>query len=133
MTSPPNALVDTSVWIKPPAGGLSTHAAQVAISIVSVAELHYGTTMGSHLQNMARRSRLRTILDSYEVLPLDEPTTELYGAFAAMVHEAGRNPRPRRFDLLIAATAARHRLTLLTRDKDGFVGLEAALRVVQID
>jgi predicted nucleic acid-binding protein len=126
------ALADTSVWIEPPTAGMSAYADEVAVSVVTIAELQYGSTVPDQLQALARRRRLRAILDHYEVLALDVPTTELYGAFAAIVRDAGRNPRPRRFDLLIAATAARHQMSLLTRDRDGFVGLEQALHVVEV-
>lgn len=132
MTSPDTALADTSVWIDPPADGMTAHAATVAVSMVSIAELQYGLTTGGQLQMLARRRRLQAILAHHQVVHLDLPTTELFGVFARMLRDIGRNPRPRRFDLLIAATAARHQMTLLTRDRDGFVGLEAALRVVHV-
>jgi predicted nucleic acid-binding protein len=35
-------------------------------------------------------------------------------------------------DLQIAATAARHELTLLTRNADDFTGLETALTVIDL-
>jgi len=126
-------LPDTSVWTQPPAEGIAAYADEVAVSMVTVAELQYGSTVHNQLQALARRRRLRAILEHYAVLPLDLPTCELYGAFAGMVRDSGRNPRPRRFDLLIAATAARHQMILLTRDHGGFVGLESALRVVRVE
>jgi predicted nucleic acid-binding protein len=125
-------LPDTSVWIAPPTEGLAAYADQVAVSMVTVAELQYGSTVHDPLQALARRRRLQAILEHYTVLPLDLPTTELYAALAGTVRDNGRNPRPSRFDLLIAATAARHQMTLLTRNRDGFVGLESVLRVVQV-
>ncbi|WP_028938306.1 PIN domain-containing protein [Pseudonocardia spinosispora] len=127
------ALPDTSVWIQPPAKGLAAYAKELAISMITVAELQYGATVPDQLQSLARRRRLQIILDNYAVLPLDLPTAELYGVLASMVRQYGHNPRPRRLDLLIAATAARHQMTLLTRDKSGFTGLEAAVHVVQVD
>lgn len=126
------ALADTSVWIQPPADGFAAHADELAVSIITVAELQYGLTSGDPLEALNRRRRLQVVLDSYEVLPLDLPTTELYGVLAGIVRDGGRNPRPRRFDLLIAATAARHQMPLLTRDRDGFRGLEHVLSVVEV-
>lgn len=57
---------------------------------------------------------------------------EYYGMLAALVRQHGRNPRPSRMDLQIAATAARHGLTLLTRNGSDFAGLESALEVVDL-
>ena len=59
-------------------------------------------------------------------------TAEYYGALASLVRQNGRNPRPRRMDLQIAATAARHGLMLLTRNGSDFAGLESALAVVDL-
>ncbi|MDN5915287.1 MAG: PIN domain-containing protein [Pseudonocardia sp.] len=128
----PVALADTSVWIEPPTGGMAAHAEQVTVSIVTVAELEYGANTRDPLESLARRRRLRAIVDSFDVLPLDLRSTELYGALAELVREQGRNPRPRRFDLLIAAIAARHGTPLLTRDRTGFDGLERVVRVIQV-
>lgn len=51
---------------------------------------------------------------------------------AAVIRRAGRNPRPRRIDLQIAATAAAHSIPLVTRDLGGFAGLERLLDVVVV-
>ncbi len=67
-----------------------------------------------------------------EVLPFDTATAEYYGTLAALAPLHGRTPRPRRMDLQIAATAARHGLTLLTRNVADFAGLESALEVVDL-
>lgn len=128
----PVAVADTSVWIDPPAAGIATFAERVAVSIVTVAELEYGSHTAGPIESLARRRRLRVILDRFDVLPLDVPGAELYGAMAETVRAAGRNPRPRQFDLLIAATAARHELPVLTRDRSGFVGLDRIVTVVQV-
>jgi hypothetical protein len=66
------------------------------------------------------------------VLPFDISTAEFYGALATLVRQHSRNPRPRRIDLQIAATAARHDLTLLTRNGDDFTGLETAITVIDL-
>ena len=42
----------------------------------------------------------------FDVLPFDVDTADHYGALAALVRASGRNPRPRRMDLQIAATLA---------------------------
>lgn len=81
---------------------------------------------------MRRRRRLTRILDSYEILPFDLEAAEYYGALADLIRTAGRDPRPRRMDLQIAATAARHGLTLVTRNGSDFAGLESALLIAEV-
>lgn len=127
------ALVDTSVLIRPPATSLDAYADESAVSMITVAELQYGVNVGDPLEALSRRRRLRLVVENYRLLPFDLETTEVYGMLAGLVRDSGRNLRPRRFDLLIAATAARYGMLLLTRDKSGFVGLERAVRVVQVD
>ncbi|MBV9011374.1 MAG: hypothetical protein JO272_04880 [Pseudonocardiales bacterium] len=51
---------------------------------------------------------------------------------AAAIRRAGRNPRPRRMDVRIAARAAAHAIPLIIRDPDGFTRLERLLDVVVV-
>ncbi len=127
------ALLDTSVLIDFPAAQVAKAADEVAVSAVTIAELHYGVTAAADpLTQMYRRRRVQAILDRFEVLSFDVAAAEYYGTLAALVRQYGRNPRPRRLDLQIAATAARHGLTLLTRNGRDFAGLESALDVVDL-
>jgi len=130
---PRRALLDTSVVIDFPAAQVAQVADEVAVSAVTVGELHYGLAVAHDpLTQMARRRRVQAILDRFEVLPFDAGVAEYYGALAGLVRHHGRNPRPRRMDLQIAATAARHDLILLTRNGSDFTGLESALAVVDL-
>jgi predicted nucleic acid-binding protein len=79
-----------------------------------------------------RRARLRRILDEYEVIPYGVVEAKFYGVLATLVGAAGRNPRPRRLDLQIAATAAAARMPLLTSNPDDFVGVDALVDVVPV-
>lgn len=127
------ALLDTSVLIAPPAGGLASLTEAVAVSIVSVAELQYGVALADDpVEELARRRRLQAVLEGCDVLGLDVATTELYGALAGLVVRMGRHPRPRRFDLLIAATASRHGIPVLTRNADDLRGLERLVTVTAV-
>jgi predicted nucleic acid-binding protein len=67
-----------------------------------------------------------------EVIPLDIAVAGSYGLLANMVRAAGRNPRPRRLDLLIAATAERHGLSLATRNADDFRVLDRVVHVIAV-
>lgn len=128
------ALLDTSVVIDFPAAQVAAVADEVAVSAVTIGELQYGATAATDpLTQMYRRRRVQATLERFEVLSFDVMTAEYYGALANLVRRHGRNPRPRRLDLQIAATAARHGLTLLTRNGSDFAGLETALTVVDLD
>nr|WSW67530.1 hypothetical protein OG461_15650 [Streptomyces sp. NBC_00995] len=50
----------------------------------------------------------------------------------SLVVAAGRNPRPRRMDLMIASIASVRGLPLFTRHADDFTGLEGMLTVVAV-
>ena len=127
------ALLDTSVVIDFPGTEVARVADEVAVSAVTMAELHYGVSaVVDPLTQLRRRRRVQSVLDRFEVLAFDDITADYYGTLAALVRRHGRNPRPRRMDLQIAATAARHGLTLVTRNGKDLAGLESALDVVDI-
>jgi predicted nucleic acid-binding protein len=102
----------------------------VLVSAVTVAELAYGVDVGDAEQRALRRERLRTLIRDHEVLPFGVEEAKLYGVLATLVRAGGRNPRPRRLDLQIAATAAAARVPLLTTNPDDFAGTESLVEVV---
>jgi toxin FitB len=125
------AILDTSVLI----GGVRPEVEydEVAISVVSVAELHFGVLVASTEQSRADRlQRLLLIQRRFDALPVDEAVAESYGRLAAQVAAVGRAPRRRSFDLLIAATAHAHDAALLSGNPDDFTGLEELVTVVAV-
>jgi len=131
--APRRALLDTSVVIDFRAGQVGQVADEVAVSAVTIGELQSGVAVATDpLVQITRRRRVQAILDRFEVLPFDASVAEYYGALAGLVRQHGRDPRPRRMDLQIAATAARHDLALLTRNGSDFTGLESVLVVVNL-
>lgn len=128
--TPRRALLDTSVVIDFPAARVAQVADEVAVSAVTIGELQYGVSVaGDPLAQMFRRRRVQATLDRFEVLSFDVAAAEYYETLAALLRQYGRNPRPRRMDLQIAA---RHGLRLLTRNGRHFAGLESALEVVDL-
>jgi predicted nucleic acid-binding protein len=126
----PAVLLDTSVVIEVELVDRGDYAdSAVVVSAVTVGELAYGIGSGNR---DARELRLRRVLASYEVVPFGVEEAKFYGALADLVRAAGRNPRPRRLDLQIAATAAAARLPLLTMNPDDFVGVGTLVDVVPI-
>jgi toxin FitB len=124
-------LLDTSVLLGAP---LDLGDTEVAISAISLAELHYGVLVGRSAQVRAERlRRLGLIEREFDALPVDDSVAREYGRLAAAVVQAGRQPRRRVADLLIAATARAHRAELWTRNADDFAGLEGLVSVRTID
>lgn len=103
-----------------------------AVSAVTIGELAYGMDVTDPVERMARTDRYYGALNQFEVLPFDVTAARVYGTLAALLRQAGRNPRPRRMDLQIAATAAAHSIPIVTRNGKDFAGLERAVRVVEV-
>lgn len=66
-------------------------------------------------------------------LPIDDSVARAYGRIAAAVAAAGRQPRTRVMDLLIAATALAHQARLYTRNAADLRGTAGLIEVVEID
>jgi hypothetical protein len=102
------------------------------VSAITVGELAFGLGVGPDEQRVQREEFLRTVLVDHEILPYGVEEAKLYGVLATLVRSAGRNPRPRRLDLQIAATAVAARVPLLTANPDDFVGADRLVEVVPV-
>ena len=126
----PAVLLDTSVVIDLEHVDRGEYADSAAVvSAITVAELAYGLRAPDQ---DARQVRLRQVLTGYEILPFGVEEAKIYGVLADLVRASGRDPRPRRMDLQIAATAAAARLPLLTMNPRDLLGLAAMVDVVPI-
>ncbi len=124
------ALLDTSVLIATDVPALD---GELAVSAVSLAELHFGVMVTADAATRAERLRRLTVLQrSFDALPIDDAVAASYGRIAAAVVNAGRQPLSRAFDLLIAATAHAHQARLYTRNAGDLVGLEDLLEIVTV-
>jgi toxin FitB len=124
------AVLDTSVVI---ATDIAPLEGELAISAITLAELHFGVLVAK--QRKVRAERLRRLLvlqRTFDALPVDEAVAASYGQVAAAVVDAGRQPRARSMDLLIAATAHAHSARLYTRNADDFDGLDDLIDVVTV-
>lgn len=123
-------VLDTSVLITP---DLQPLPGELAISVISLAELHYGVLVAKSSEARAvRLSRLSGLQKRFDPLPVDEAVADSYGRLAARIVSSGRQPRGRVRDLLIAATAYAHQATLYTRNADDLRGLEDLIDIVPV-
>ena len=126
-----HALLDTCVLIDLERTELGVYEDAVLVaSAISVGELAFGVDRGSDPD--VRQIRLRKVLASMEIIPFGVEEAKLYGVLATLVRAVGRNPRPRRLDLQIAATAAATRVPLLTHSADDFRGIDRLVDVVPV-
>lgn len=124
------AILDTSVLI---ANDIAPLEGELAISAAALAELQFGVLVTTDAAVRAERlRRLSEFQRRFSALPVDEAVATSYGQLAAAVVTAGRRPRSRVMDLLIAATAHAHAARLYTRNADDLVGIEHLVDIVSV-
>ncbi|HEX8715251.1 MAG TPA: PIN domain-containing protein [Solirubrobacteraceae bacterium] len=113
------AVLDTSVLIaREQARSLERPLPDdVAVSVISIAELELGVLMARDTQTRGQRLRTLTEVRSLAgALPIDERTASAYAQLAASVLAEGRKPRVH--DTWIAASALVNDAEVWTRDAD---------------
>lgn len=112
-----HALLDTSVLIgeEPPSD------VEAAISVASIAELHFGLLVAIDDDERARRAvRLGAIEATFDPHPITPAIAREWGRLSAAVRTRGGQPRRRSLDLAIAATANALGVPLLTHSAGDF-------------
>ncbi|MQY13483.1 Ribonuclease VapC5 [Streptomyces sp. RB5] len=126
-------LVDTCVVIDLESIDPARLPREIAVSSLVLAELSQGVAMAKDpVVMLARAQRLADAEADFASIPFDREAARRYGTLAALLIRAGRDPRPRRTDLMIAATAAAQELPLYTRNPDEFKGLEHGVEVIAV-
>jgi predicted nucleic acid-binding protein len=126
------AILDTSVLIaREETGPLKRPLPdEVAISVITIAELEVGVLAARDADTRARRLRTLTSVRSLAAaLPIDERTAGAYAQLAAGVLSGGRKPRVH--DTWIAATALVNDAEVWTQDSD-FSDFAEAVAVVRV-
>ena len=126
------AVLDTSVLIAREQGRPLQRQLpdQVAISVVSIAELELGVLVAADADKRAQRLRtLSEVRALASALPIDERTASAYAELAARSLAEGRKPRIH--DTWIAATALVNQSEVWTQDQD-FTDFAGAVPVVRI-
>lgn len=126
-------MLDTCATIDLPTLDPARLPVEVAIPAIVLAELAQGVAMTKDPEQiMIRSQRLADIEATFAAIPFDREAARRYGTLIALTIAANRDPRPRRIDLMIAATAAAHQLPLYTRNPDDFKGLTNAVTIIAI-
>ncbi len=113
-------LLDTSAVVAIGRGELEDlrgRAGATAICALTVCGLHHGVLAGTEEQRPGRLALLAWVHRTFRQLAIDERVAPAYARLAIAAKTAGRDVRRGTADLLIAATAETHGLTLLTRDE----------------
>jgi len=130
VVTPVKAILDTSVVLST---GLPRLEGELAISSATLAELHFGVLVTNDSTVRAERLRRLSVLQrTFDAVPVDDAVAASYGMLAAAVASAGRKPRGRVMDLLIAATAHANGARLYTRNADDLVGIESLVDIVAV-
>lgn len=131
------ALLDTNILIASDAEGEMPASLSdfedLQVSSLSWAELTKGLHTTADLATFKRRSaRLSALRDAFgEGIPFDDRCVVAYDRVLAHLTSQAISPRAHTFDRMLAATALAHGLTLVSRDKDLFLGLTDLVSVEQ--
>lgn len=128
-----SGVLDTSVFIDLESIDPMALPVYPELTAITLAELNQGLAMARSTVAMAERTeRLGEAIVGFEALPFDSASAARFGTMVALTIAAGRDPRPRRTDLMIAATASVRGLPLYTRNANDFVGLDDMVQIVAV-
>jgi predicted nucleic acid-binding protein len=112
---------------------------EVAISAITLAELSAGPhevrrsgeqdRYEEHAERARRLEILQRAESEFDPIPFDAEAARIYGRVAAAVIAAGRKPRGRVADLMIAATAIAEGLPLYTTNPADYGGLDTLVQI----
>jgi len=135
-------MLDTNImilrhWINP-----AELPDEMAISAITLAELSAGPhhVHGSDVQDSydehAERARRLEVLQraesEFDPVPFGAEAARAFGRITAAVISAGRQPRRRAADMMIAATALAEGLPLFTTNPGDFTGLDQLISVIPV-
>ena len=84
------------------------------------------------IERARRLDVLQRVEHEFDPIPFDAEAARAFGRVTAAVVSAGRKPRRRIADLMIAATAVAEGLPLFTTNPGDFDGLQGMLTVVAV-
>jgi predicted nucleic acid-binding protein len=114
------ALADTSAFIAREGGRVAAldldEPSEVAVSVVTVAELRLGVLLAPDVDVRATRLATLQIAEALDPLPVDDRVGSAWARLVATLREVGK--RMPINDSWIAATALAHGFAVLTQDAD---------------
>ena len=114
-------VLDTSAVIALPTLQAEQLPAEPVITSITLAELSVGPlAAASEPERAARQAVLQQAESDFEALPFDEAAARAFGRVASSLRAAGRKPRARAYDALIAAVAVSRGLPVFTCNPDDF-------------
>ncbi|WP_033340017.1 type II toxin-antitoxin system VapC family toxin [Catenuloplanes japonicus] len=126
-------LADTNIIILFDQLDLDELPGDIAVSAITLAELSAGPHQTDDpVERAVRIRRLQDTEAAFEALPFGVQAARTFGQMAAAVIAAGRKPRGRTADLMIASIAAANRLPLYTINPADFAGLDRLVEVVPV-
>jgi hypothetical protein len=139
---PRQGLIDTNIMILRSWIASDELPDEMAVSAVTLAELSAGPhevrpdrEQGMYFEAAERARRLDVLQRAeheFDPIAFDAEAARAYGRITAAVVDAGRKPRRRAVDLMIAATALAAGLPLFTTNPDDFAGLDRLITVVPV-
>jgi predicted nucleic acid-binding protein len=127
-------LLDTNVIVHLPRIEAGQLPHESAICAITLAELTAGPlATDDPRERAARTGRLQRVEAAYHPLPFDAAAARNYGPVYAAVTAAGRTPRRRFADLLIACVAMANGLPLFTTNPTDYSGLDHLLAIHSVD
>lgn len=126
-------LLDTSTVVAlPRLTSAESLPAEPVISSITLAELSVGPLVArTEQERAARQAVLQQAEADFDPLPFDAASARAFGRVAASLRRAGRTPRARAYDALIAAVAVANDLPVHTCNPDDFAAIDG-LRVVAV-
>lgn len=130
---PPRGVLDTCVYIDIAKIDPQRLPVIPELTAVTFAELYQGVAMAkSDLDRTVRTEVLGAAIVEFPPLAFDAAAAARFGTLVALTFAAGRDPRPRKLDLMIAATASSLGLPLYTRNAADFRGLDDLVTVIEV-
>jgi predicted nucleic acid-binding protein len=135
-------LLDTNIMVLRKWINAEELPAEMAITAITLAELSAGphqvrgseeqSDYDEHAERARRMDVLQRAENEFDPIPFDVEAARMYGRICAAVVSAGRKPRRRVADLMIAAIAAAEELPLFTTNPDDFKGLDTLITIVPV-